>query len=174
MLLGLRAWCIDNSKSTDLGATGVVSGDYMGLRGSMGEFGIEPEPLVFIESMAHYIMMMQLAEVETVDKYGPSATILQGELGKIYGSAVIVSRYHRSDVHTGGYNEDSQANARTTIIALHREGFMIGDKREISIESERLLVHDQDQLVAFQRLDFQPIFGASSAAWWGYDVDPLA
>lgn len=173
MILGLRAWCIDNSKTTDLGAASVDAADYMALRGSMGEFGIDPTPLVFIESMAHYIQMIKFTQVETVDKYGPAATILQGELGKIYGSSIVVSRYHRSNVHITGINETGQSNDRATIIAVHRDGFMIGDKREISIESERLLVTDQDQLVAFQRLDFQPIFGASSAAWLGFDVDPL-
>lgn len=158
--LGLRGWIIDQSFTVNAGAAAPTTALLLSLRKYMGEWAVDPSRLAYIVGMSNYISMLDMDEVQTVDKIGPQATMLSGQLASFMGSPVIVSRYVREDVDLNGIHA-AGTNTFTTITAVHRDGWMIGDRRELSLESQRIANYDQEQILAWQRLDFQSLYGTA-------------
>ena len=68
----------------------IVLADVDGVRAQMGKYGIDPRDLVLALSPDLYYDIIDEANVSTVDKFGPEATILTGQLPKIRGIDVMV------------------------------------------------------------------------------------
>jgi HK97 family phage major capsid protein len=127
-----------------------------GVRKAMGKYGINPNDLAWVASVATYYKMLGIAEVVTVDKYGPSATILTGELAKLDGIPIVVSEFVREDLNDAGV-QDGQTETDTVLPLVYRPGFMYGDRRNVTMQVLREVYAeaDQDAIIATQRLDFQ-------------------
>lgn len=157
-VLGMRAYCIDNTYTTDhSGAAASVAG-LRGLRKSMGEYGLDNTRLAYIMSISSYIDLLDDTLVKTVDKLGMLATLLNGQLAALDGIPIVVSRYQRQDITANGYNEAS-GNTLTSVLLAHRDAWLWGDRRRQTLEAERIIVTDQTQVVAFERLDLQNVYG---------------
>lgn len=174
---GLRNYCLlgDDAAvfTTDVNADGDRE---LTIRGKMGEYGVNPNDLAYIVGINYYIQLLKKEHVETLEKYGPNATILSGELARIYGAPVIVSRHVREDLNASGVH-DGTTEDNSYELCVNRRGFMLAEVRPITLESERLINTDQTNIVAMRRVDFQPVFGAVDAAtskkvaWYGYNID---
>ena len=57
----------------------------------MGKYGVKASDLVLACSPTAYYGLVTDDDVATVDKYGPAATILTGELAKVRGIPVVVN-----------------------------------------------------------------------------------
>jgi hypothetical protein len=170
---GIRDFCQTNTYTVDVGSATGLDG-FLTTRKNLGEHGIIPDDLAYIVSMSQYIDLLNSTEIQTVDKYGPNATILNGELARIYGIPVIVSRWVREDVATTGVNTSAGPNNKTFHLVVHRRTFMIGDLRTPTLESERLLNTDQVNIVSFRRIDFEYMYGgtAKTVAYQGTNITP--
>jgi len=168
---GLRAYAAAQSFETDGGDTSPSVAMVNAMRRSMGEYGADPAKLAALMSITTYVNLLDETQVQTVDKLGPNATILSGQLAQIYGIPVIVSRYWRDDLDATGVN-GATGNTFTSFGLVFRPGWMIGDRRAITIESERLINTDQTNLVSFQRLDFQNVYATAVAKvfWQTFEV----
>ena len=161
---GLRWWAnegdgTDPYESDFGGVAPTTAGQWTDLRKEMGEFGVDPGSLAYIVTINTYLQMIEIPEVLTLEKYGSNATILTGELAQLLGIPVIVSRYQREDTDVTGVNGAS-ANDFSTCVIVNRDAFLIGDRRSVTIESEKWINTDQWNLVAMQRLDFEGTQGA--------------
>jgi len=112
---GLRKHALANAWSADLST--FDKDTTRGLLTKMAKYGITPSEVAWITGVVCYNKMRGLAELLTVDKYGPAATILTGEVGKLYGSPVIISEKTRQDldatgVYSGTYTELTTVNRR--------------------------------------------------------------
>jgi hypothetical protein len=107
--------------------------------------------------------MLGIAEVVTVDKYGPSATILTGELAKLDGIPIVVSEFVREDLNDAGV-QDGMTETDTVLPLVYRPGFMYGDRRNVTmlVLREVYAEMDQDAIIATQRLDFQAMHEATT------------
>jgi len=112
-------------------------------RSNMGQWGHNPSDLVLICSQAAYYGLVDEGNVLTVDKYGPQATILTGELGRIYGIPVIVS-----DAFEAAASDKAQA------MLVNPTNYLIGNYRGLTIETARDVVAQQRALVATRRFGF--------------------
>jgi len=74
----------------------------------------------------------------TVDKYGPNATILRGEFGKLYGKLSVIN----SDWCTDQY-----------AVGTHKSNAIMGDRRLIKIKTDELISYDARQFVISERAD---------------------
>lgn len=167
---GLRKFCNANSyETTHSGAAPTVAG-LLAIRKAMLEFGVDPADLANICSAGGYIQLLGKTNVQTVDKLGPAATILNGQLASTHGVPLVVSRHMPSNLHTTGVNTNGGANNTTSIVCVNRAAWMIGDKRNVTVESERLINTDQVNVVAFQRLDLQTLFGTAKSCWQLFNV----
>jgi len=106
---------------------------------------VNPNEMVLIVKPEDYGAMLGWAEVHTVDKYGVAATIISGELAKIYGIPVVVSPH-----------------ANRPVVVLRR-AFAIGWRRGVRIETDRDVLSLRDVIVASLRADFKQIVGTNVA-----------
>lgn len=146
-----------------------------GLRKLMGKYGINPNDLAYVVSVSTFYKMLALDEVSTVDKYGPAAVILSGELGKHDGIPLVVSEFVREDLNAAGV-QDGITETKTVLPLVYRPGFMYGDRRSVTIQvlREMYAETDQDGIIATQRLDFEPLHDETTEyiVGLGYNIAP--
>jgi len=153
---GLRWWAHNcGTVETNLGTFNTAN--LRALRQSMGIYGVDSAKLAWVTSICGYFALLNNADVLTVDRYGPNATILKGELGKFDNVPIVVSEYVRQDLDaTGVYS--AAGNVRTILLLVHRDAFMFGDRRRVTLKSKEDIETDQSIGVATQRLDFQGLY----------------
>lgn len=115
---------------------------------------IESTDLVYCSDPETADKIAQLDEYLTVDKYGPNATIHNGEAGKIAGhphiSTIAISKTEADGkVSTTGAN-----NTKGQVVTLNRRGYKVGWRRRVMVETERLPARDQTRIVYSLRLGF--------------------
>jgi hypothetical protein len=106
-----------------------------------------------------YIQLLADSSVITMEKYGPNATIVTGELGRVDGSPVVVSEYVRQDLNATGVFDNVTTN-RTEIVTVYNRGFIVGEKRGQNIQVLRELYaeYDQDAILISLRRAFAARF----------------
>lgn len=139
---GLRDQCPAGTK-VDLGTFTYAT--FMTIVTAMGKYGINPTDLAIITGAVGYNKLRNLAEVTTVDKYGPSATIHNGELGKLAGAPIIVSEYIRETLNaTGVY--DATTMTKTVAVIVNRRCPILGTRGGVKLRFEEEGAVDQNQL----------------------------
>jgi len=131
------------------------------LRKLLGIYGSDVNELCWIVSLSAESQMRGFAELQTIDKYGQRATILTGEIGKIDGIPVITSEFVREDLNASGVY-DGVTTDRTMILLVRRDGFIYGDRRQVLVETDKDIKKQTNDIVASQRLDFQPRYDATT------------
>lgn len=160
--IGLRKAALAGAK-TDAGNVALTTAALLANRKKMGKYGVRVAPLAHILSMAGYVELLSDNSVQTVDKYGPNATVLTGELGKAHGVPLIVSEYVRQDLNaTGVY--DGTTTTRTEAITVNKNGFVIGERRGVTVQILREVYaeDDQDAILASIRKAFTPRYPAAT------------
>lgn len=152
---GYRKLCPSATKiDFDTGTEAFTTANFRNIRKGLGKYGVNPAGLAWVVSIEAYIRMLGLSEVITVDKYGPQATIMAGELGSFDGIPVIVSEFVRNDLNASGIY-DGATVTETEVILVHRESYVIGDRRAITVETDRFPMTQQNVLVATERVHFK-------------------
>jgi len=130
------------------------------IRKAMGKYGVNPAKLALIVGVSGYIQLLGIKDssnnpmVTTIDKYGPNATIVTGELAKFDGMPVIVSEYIRENLNASGVY-DGTTTTKTIMLMVYRDGWIIGDRRNFTLKVDEDIETDQTILVATQRLDMK-------------------
>lgn len=171
---GLRKIAIARSHTVDFGGSYTLT-NMMALRKQLGEAGVELGELAYVSSPIGYLNIIAITEVLTVDKYGDGASVRRGEQGQVAGIPLVISRYMPENLNASGVY-DGTTTTNTGISLVRTDAWLAADKRNVTVEQERIIQTDQSDLVAMQRMDFQPIFtqDASSVdvpvASYGYDI----
>ena len=103
------------------------------LRTAISELGVFAEnrdDLALIVPRQVEVALLGLTELQTVDKYGPSATILSGEVGKIYGVRVFATSAIPTNLNwTGNFTATGSGvvQNKTVCILLNTRSPMIGN-----------------------------------------------
>lgn len=167
---GFRKHAIENSYTVDASTWDIDK--LRAMRKSMGKFGINPDELVLLASNAAYIKMLGWDGVLTLDKFGPNATILTGELLKVDGIPVVVSPYMRQDLNATGVH-DGTTTTKTGVLLVHRDSFAVGDRQAIDLdETDEPKVYRQKTILADMRVAFaatQPI-ATNPTVVYGYNI----
>jgi HK97 family phage major capsid protein len=132
-----------NTVTTGGTADLLVKAELHTARSNMGQWGMNPADLVCFISQAAYYGLLTDSDVTTVDKYGDNATILTGELGKLYGIPLVVSDAFEA---TGA----SKAQA----ILVNPSNYLIGNYRGLTLEMATDVVAQQRAMVATRRFGF--------------------
>lgn len=99
-----------------------ASGSSLGLdhiRDAMVALGVHADnrdDLALVVPRVVEAQLLGTTELQTVDKYGPGATILSGELGRIYGIRVFASNALRTDFNASGVFDGTTTNLTTAIL----------------------------------------------------------
>jgi len=108
----------------------------------MGKLGVNPNEVVIVVNPNKYAEMVQWSEVSTVDKYGAQATVVTGELAKVWGRPVVVSAFVPSNVHA---------------LVFNRRAFLLGMRRGLRVETQRDILKQVDILAATLRVAFAQV-----------------
>jgi hypothetical protein len=149
LFTGLRAASFD--KATTLNVNAIDSAKLLELISKLGEYAAADKVLI-VSPEALYQNLLGLAEVITLDKFGPQATILTGQMGSIFGMPIVVSRFLSDDLHTNGLF--TGASATTGILCVSRESWNVFARRGIQIAQEQDIKSGAYNMVATERLTF--------------------
>lgn len=143
------------------------------LRKAMKKWGVNPSELAYIVGVSGYLALLSDANLLTVDKMGPQATILNGQIGSIYGVPVIVSEHVREDLNASGV-QDGITATKTYSLCVNRNEWAFGQRMALDVEVDDSIYRETYQrvAVAFMREDFQHIGGvaANDDTSIGYNV----
>lgn len=155
---GIRKICAANSAfGTLVDFAGAVVGDagLQLMRSQMGKFGVMPQDLVWVAGAKSYLQMIKTANVTTVDKMGPNATILKGQLGSYDGIPIVQSGFMKQNLDTSGFNI-LPGDSQTGILLVHRPRLYWGTRRPIrmALRPSRS-ADDQLEMASYSRVDFE-------------------
>jgi HK97 family phage major capsid protein len=150
---GLLKLAIDAGNVVDGGGTAPTAATIAATRQVLGVYGVNLADLVIIVNFSTAFKLLELDEVITVDKYGPAATIITGELGKIWGIPIVVSEYVRTDLDSTGQNPGTGTN--TVLLMVNKGYFAVADRGNVTVEVERRAVSSTNLYVGFRDFDFK-------------------
>lgn len=156
---GLRKHAIVNGWTKSLSTFNTAA--LRAMRAQMGKYGVDPSKLAFVISPKDLILFLGLAEVITQEKYGPQATIMTGELGRLDNIPLLLSEKMREDVNASGVN-DSTTNSKGIVLLVYNGGFLRGMRRALTTGSFVDVQTDQTVLVNTMRGDFQPVYNIAT------------
>lgn len=155
---------VDNTSQANNLNGPVTAAAYNKLLKLLGKYGVRSNESVFITDPNTFLASLALDEVETVDKLGPAATILTGQLAVVYGHPLIVSEQMRLASANGKVHSNSEQNTAGRVLAVNTSQWRVGFRREMSIETERVLQKRQNVMVVSLRLAFAERTGQRASA----------
>lgn len=131
-----------------------TAADLLALRQKMGKYGVNPNDIVYVVSLDVYYNLLSDPEWKDVQLVGDKATKLNGEVGNIYGSKVVVSPEFKD-----------KAAGKFCAFAVNTRNFVVPRLRGLTSEAQ-YMVEDQAQvLVTSQRLNFDEIIAGAKSVW---------
>lgn len=167
---------VDNTgQGTDVNAA-LTAALFNANRKAMGKYGVRPSEVVHVVDINTYIKALTLTEVQSLDKFGPQATILTGQLAALEGVPIIVSEQLRLADTDGKVTDAGNGVDTGSILTFNRSQYRKGFKRELMIETERDIQKRQTVMVASMRVGFDGRNANSSdeAVALQYDITGVA
>lgn len=128
-------------------------------RGLLGKYGAFPSDLILVTGTATYLALLGIAEVLTQEKYGAGATILRGELARIYNIPIFLSEAiplaTTDKVDADGKYTTTTPSSNDTkgwYTIANTRLWATGFRRDFMIESFRDIQKDMNILVASFRM----------------------
>ena len=136
----------------------IVASDLLEMRKNMGKYGINPSEVVYIVSQRSYYELLEDAEFQDANLVGDMATKLNGEIGQVYGSRVLMCDEFASP-----------AVSKFAAIAVNPRNYVMPRLRGVTIESDYEVANQRRVLVASQRLGFIDLIDGATSKWgWMY------
>jgi len=151
---GMRhLYIVDNTaQSTDVSAVLTDTIMRAGIA-RLGKYGADVSRLAMVTDAKTYVNnMLGLTNVATLDKYGPQATILTGELSKYAGIPIIVSSVMAEAEDDGKVSTTAANNDEGQIALFHRDMWRVGFRRQLLIELDRSIQKRQFIMVVSFRI----------------------
>lgn len=158
---GLRKLALANA-ATKVDLSTFNTTNLRSLRKAMGKYGVNPTDLVWIVGPSGYNQMLDLDEVKTIDKYGPKATVLNGELAKFDNIPVIVSEHVRENLANGAVY-DGVTTTKTYVLLANIQRFLAGARGLVKVKAYEEEDFDQIKVINRVRRAFSPVETPSAA-----------
>jgi hypothetical protein len=161
---GLRKRALANAATAGSNAALSVA-NLATVRATMGKYGLNPTELAIIIGVSSFHDIIADTNVLTVDKFGPAATILNGQLASVYGIPIIVSEYIRENLNASGVYDATTTN-RTYAVLVNRNEWVMGQRMALEVEVDDSIYRETYQrvVVGFMRQDFQNVNADGSSA----------
>ena len=145
---GMRAAAFDQSNTAAKAGASLAASDILAGMSSLGELGASN--LVMVVSPEFMIeSLMGLDEVITIDKFGPAASVLSGQIGSIFNVPIIMSRFLSNDLATTGLYTGS--GATTGFLLFNAASYYLYERRGIVVEQDKDISAGAIRLVATYR-----------------------
>lgn len=152
--IGLRARAGDVSATVDGSGAQTYAG-YLTTRGLLDSpMGIGGDCIMVVSPEYYLAKMLGWSEFATLEKYGPQATVLSGEIGRVGNAPVILSEFMAGG-STYGMNAsgvyDNSTKTKTGYVVLNRTRFLVGNRRTLMIELDKDITRGVHNAVATVR-----------------------
>jgi len=124
------------------------------VRSLLGKYGARPSDLVLLTGPSTYYKIQLIAEVITLEKYGPNATVLQGELARWFNIPILLNETTDKAQSNGRVSVTGSNNTLGWVSLVNTTMWKTGFRRDLQIESFRDIQKDQNILVASFRMAF--------------------
>ena len=155
---------VDNTAQANNHNAAVSDDMFNEVRGKLGKYGVRPSELAYIMDVNTYIKSLAVDNFRTLDKLGPNATLLRGQLGAVEGIPVIVSEQMATADADGKVTDGGAANTKGRLLITNRTQWRLGYRRELLIETTRDIQKRQNIMVVSMRLAFMERTGSRSTA----------
>jgi len=136
----------------------IVASDLLEMRKNMGKYGVNPADVVYIVSQRSYFELLEDAEFQDANLVGDMATKLNGEIGQVFGSRVLLCDEFATP-----------AVSKFAAIAVNPRNYVMPRLRGVTIESDYEVANQRRVLVASQRLGFLDLIDGATSKWgWMY------
>jgi hypothetical protein len=103
--------------------------------------------------------LLDMTQLATLDKFGPQATVLSGQIGSLLGMPVVISRFMTADLNASGVY-DNITKTQTGYVIFNRNSYVQYLRRGLQIESQKTIASGSYELVASMR----SVMGSADAA----------
>ena len=149
LFLGMRAAAKDKGSDVDIGGTAMSFAEFMSVNSQLGELAVGNKVCV-VSPEALVANFLQLQQVVTLEKFGPQATILTGELARLAGIPIVLSRFMSADMNASGLY-DNVTKDKTGFLIFNTDSWYQYVRRQITIESDKDITSGVIQLVSTMR-----------------------
>ena len=155
---------LDNTGQS-INHAGAVSDDMFNeVRVKLKKYGVRPSELAYIMDVNTYIRSLSVSNFRTLDKLGPNATLLRGQLGAVEGIPVIVSGQMKLADTDGKVTDAGNGTDTGRLLLVNRSQWRVGFRRELAIETDRGIQKRQNIMVISVRIAFAERTGTRSTA----------
>lgn len=151
---GLRHLWIDDysTQTVNAGGDALTDADILSMFVLMGKYAVNPEACRITCDISTYLKgFLGLDEVITIDKFGPNAVVLTGQLAAYRGVPVIPSASHPLAEADGKVSASSGNNTLGSITCWNRLMWYVGFLRDLMIEMDRNIQTRQYIMVTSMR-----------------------
>jgi len=136
---GIRhLYIVDNTgQHVNAGGDALADADLTAMLNYLDKYGIDLPNVRIVPGIGAYFAMLGLTNVATVDKYGPLATIVKGELARYRGVTVLPSASQPLAEADGKKSVTAASNTLGTISAYNRNFWRLGFRRGLMIEVDK-------------------------------------
>ena len=145
---------IDNTGQANNHGDGVSDSMFNEIRSKLGKYGVRPSELAYVMDVNTYIRSLSVSNFRTLDKLGPNATLLRGQLGAVEGIPVIVSEQMKLADADGKVTDGGNTANTGRLLIANRSQWRVGFRRELAIETDRDIQKRQNIMVVSMRLAF--------------------
>ena len=141
------------------------------LRSSLGNYGLDPADVAYIVSNEVYYDLLEAPEFMTMEKVGPLATVITGQVGFISGSPVITSGEFTTKAAgalVGAAGTASAVYTNIAALAVNIPNFLMGSQRGLRMDTQELAAEQARVMVASMRVGLSqitPSVGVSALRW---------
>lgn len=142
---------IKGALATAINAGTLELADIRAARKAMGLKGLNPSDLLIIAPTSVYFGLLGLGQVETVEKFGGRATVVNGVLTAIDGIEVLPTSLIGNAEADGKISATPANNTLGRMLVVYKPDLIHGFKRNLNIFTEYLPEYDQFRFTAHVR-----------------------
>jgi HK97 family phage major capsid protein len=136
----------DAGQTLDVQLQPLSNNDFTESMALLGDNRFEPGAFVCTRRVANrFLDKTEFDHVLTIDKYGPRATVLNGELARLYGVPIVVSDLLPKTAGTPDYS---------TCLMIDRRAGVIGNVSALELQREFWARYQVNFLILIQRLGY--------------------
>jgi hypothetical protein len=141
---------VTSLSAAQVAAGGIKAAHLVGMRKTMGVYGLNPQDVVYIVSQDVYHSLINDAAFDNVFEVGSDAALkLTGQVGAVYGSPVVISDNFPAASTTGD---------NAGVFAVNTRNFVIPRLRGVTVEQDYEVAAQRRVMVASQHLGFNELF----------------
>jgi len=164
---GLRKQSFDRGTTVNLSTFSQLS-HFLSLVKQLGEHSAA-DKLCIASPEIVIAQLLDLDEVVTLDKFGPAATVLTGQIGSLAGIPIVMSRFLSADLAATGLYTGSGSTSGMLIV--NPSSYNVFMKRGILVERDKDITAGAINLVSTMRATLDTLDGASTKnVAFGYNM----